>query len=204
MSHAGMTTVWPPPAAPLKNSHTSQSTQTGLDGPPAWTELHTAPSKYHVPTCTHINTHTHTYREYWSRYRGWECLPLSHIRALLYRCDYITQSHDTPSLHVIQFQEHWAHKPGHVVLCPVCQNNSAVSITVRPRFHSSLARYCGTLECVASPMTTSLHFSERLKAFILEWVKPRPLGGPSMCMILWNLCPLSMTVCHDSLRVTVC
>lgn len=67
MSHAGMTTVWPPrlsnpnPPTPQQNSHTCQSTQAGLDGTPASAQLLPVPSKYHVPTCTHINIQTHTH-----------------------------------------------------------------------------------------------------------------------------------------------
>lgn len=204
-----------PSAAPWKISHTSQSTQASLDSPPASAVLLLAPYEYHVPTCTHINiqrhTHTHTLVILslgcsWSRYRGWAWLPLSHIRARLYRCDYITRSHDLPPpLHVIRFQEHWAHKPGHVLLCPVCQNNSAVSNTVRLRFHFSLPRYCRTLQRVTFPMSTSLQFV-KMRASIPEPLtsdesNSRRWGGPSTRMILWNLWPF-VTVCRESLWIT--
>lgn len=137
-----------PLSSPLKNSHTSQSTQASLDGPPASAELLPAPSKYHVPTCTHINIQTHTHGEYslWG--------PVGVDAEDEHDCHYHTSGFCfigvitsppamiLPTLHAIRFQEHWAHKPGHVLLCPVCQNNSAVSNTVRLRFHFSLPRYC--------------------------------------------------------------
>lgn len=99
----------------------------------------------------------------------------------------------SPSLHVIRFQEHWAHKPGHVLLCPVCQNNSAVSNTVRLQFHFSLPRYCRTLQRVTFPMSTSLQFV-KMQASVLEPLtsdesNSRRWGGPSTRMILWNLWP---------------
>lgn len=111
----------------------------------------------------------------------------------------------SPSLHVIRFQEHWAHKPGHVLLCPVCQNNSAVSNTVRLRFHFSLPRYCRTLQRVTFPMSTSLQFV-KMRASVLEPLtsdesNSRRWGGPSTRMILWNLWPF-VTVCRESLWIT--
>lgn len=148
MSHKGMTTAWPPQQPP-ENSHTGQSTQVSLEGPPASAQLLPA-TKCHVPTCTHINIQSHT-----------------HIKNILsgvwlhtedeYDCHYHTSglcfigvitspSHAPSSLNVIRFQEHWAHKPGHVLRCPVCQNNSAVCNTVSVWFHFNLPRYCGTLE----------------------------------------------------------
>lgn len=133
-----------PSAAPWKKSNTSQSTQASLDGPPASAELLPALSKYHIPTCTHINIQTLT--------QGIFSLgvQLEQIQRMSYHTTITHQGYallvrlhhpepwppPTPPvspthLHVIRFQEHWAHKPGHVLLCSVCQNNSAVSNTVR-------------------------------------------------------------------------
>lgn len=57
-----------------------------------------------------------------------------------------------PSPNVIMFQEHWAHKPGHVLRCPVCQNNSAVCNTPGQRF---LPRYSTTPRPSAYLMSTT-------------------------------------------------
>lgn len=210
MSHAGMTTAWSPQQPPEKLTYQPVNTDQ-----PWWSTClsrATPSSEYHVPTCTHINIQTHTQGivslvSSWSRYRGWAITPLSHIRAQLYWWDYITPSHDTPlpptHLHVIRFQEHWAHKPGHVLLCPVCQNNSAVSNTVRLWFHFSLPRYCRTLQCVTFLMSTRLQFDNMYAGVNLWWVKSRHLGGLSMRMILWNLWPFE-TVCYGLLWVTMC
>ena len=170
-----------PLSSPLKNSNTSQSTQSGLDGPPASAQLLPAPSKYHVPTCTHINIQTHAHIGN----------TLSGVQLEQTQRKTATITHQSnalsvwlhhperwsPSLHAIRFQEHWAHKPGHVLLCPVCQNNSAVSNTVRLWFHFSLPRYCRTLKRVTFPMSTSLQFVNTGAvfhgAFNLLWVKSK-------------------------------
>lgn len=194
MSHAGMTTVWPPQQPPEKLTYQPVNT-----GQPGWSTClsRAAPSSQVSHTRMHPHKHpnTHTLGIFSLGSRGWAWLPLSHIRARLYWCDYITSSHDPPSLHVIRFQEHWAHKPGHVLLCPVCQNNSAVSNTVRLRFHFSLARYCRTLWRVTFPMSTSLQFVN-MWAAVLELstsdesnldiqVAPPCLWLCGICALLW-------------------
>lgn len=129
-------------------------------GQPRWSTCLGWASSRDPISRTHMHPHKHpiTHAEHsswvWLEWTQWMSMTATlHIRAMLYWCDYITPAlfSPPPIPNVIMFQEHWAHKPGHVLRCPVCQNNSTVCNTLGPRL---LPRYWTTLRHTTYLMST--------------------------------------------------
>lgn len=136
-----------PLSSPLQNSHSSWSTKARLNGRPASPQLLPAPSKYHIDIQTPKHTHRHTGNilsgvQLEQTQRIGMTATITHREVALLVWLHHPEIWSPPPAPCDQ--EHWAHKPGHVLLCPVCQNNSAVSNTVCLWFHFSLPRYCTT------------------------------------------------------------
>lgn len=98
------------------------------------------------------------------------------------------------SLHVIMFQEHWAHKPGHVLLRSVCQNKSAVSNTVRLQFHFSLPRYRGAVMRWTCQQVSRLLICRLACAVIGKHLTSGESISDNRVVIFY----------HDSVRLAVC